>query len=213
MSESIESIRRESIEVVDLPTSDITPDPANPNAVSAELMATLREDILQRGFVQPVLVRPFEGGYRVIDGEHRWRILKEAGAETVPCVIDDAGEDNARLRLLTMNRLRGEFVPYKLAQVVGELAQEMPEEELARRLGMDGEEYDSLRGIESAGPDVDERLAAALLHESSVAPVVLTWRLSEEAAEAFEAAMAARLEAGAEGRAEALIELLGGAPK
>lgn len=208
MSESIESIRRESIEVVDLPVGDIEPDPKNPNVVSPELMESLKEDILERGFVQPVLVRPHKGSYRITDGEHRYRVLKEAGAETIPCVIDDVGEDNGRLRLLTMNRLRGEFVPFKLAQVVGQLAQTMDEDELARRLGMDNDEFDSLREIENAGDDVDERLAASLIHENNAAPVVMTWRLPNDAADRFEAAIAAEVEAGAENRAQALIRLL-----
>ena len=208
MSESIESIRRESIDIVDLPVGDIEPDPKNPNVVSPELMESLREDILERGFVQPVLVRPYKGKYRVTDGEHRYRVLKEAGAETIPCVIDDVGEDNGRLRLLTMNRLRGEFVPFKLAQVVGKLAETMDEDELARRLGMDEDEFDSLVGIEAAGDDVDERLAASLIHESNAAPVVLTWRLPDDVADRFETQVAAKLDAGAENRAQALIQIL-----
>lgn len=209
MGESIESIRQESIEVVDLAVGDIEPDPQNPNVVRGDLLATLREDILTRGFVQPLLVRPCAGKYRIIDGEHRFTVLKEAGAPTIPCVIDDVGEDNARLRLLSMNRLRGEFVPFRLAQVVAGLAETMDEDELARRLGMSDDEFDSLVAIEGAGADVDERLAASLLHEASAAPVMLSWYLENDVADRLEEALQAELDSGAADRAEALITVLG----
>ena len=194
--------------MVDIPTDDIDPDPANPNTVSGKLMDALRADIVERGFVQPVLVRPYKGRYRIIDGEHRWRVLKEAGAETVPCVVDDAGEDDARLRLLTMNRLRGEFAPVKLAKVLAKLAEQMDEQELADRLGMEEEEYESIRAVEEAGQDVDERLAAALMQEAQSAPEVLTWSFEPGIAEQVEKAIQAEIEAGRSTRAEALIALL-----
>jgi ParB family transcriptional regulator, chromosome partitioning protein len=204
MSDSIESMRRSSIEVIDLPTADIEPDPMNPNTVAEALMDALRADIVERGFVQPVLVRPFGGKYRIIDGEHRWRVLAEAEAETVPCVIDDAGEDDARIRMLTMNALRGQFVPVKLAAVLVKLAEAMDEEELRKRLGMDEEEYADTVGVGEAGRDVDERLAAALVAESQAAPEILSWRLPTEVAEAFEEQVEARDAV----RAAALIEIL-----
>ena len=201
-------MRRSSVEVVDLPTKDIEPDPANPNTVNDELLDALRADILQRGFVQPVLVRPHEGRYRIIDGEHRWKVLRDADAETVPCVIDDAGEDDARLRLLTMNRLRGEFVPVRLAKVLAKLAEQMDETELRERLGMDEAEYESARAVENAGEDVDERLAASMMHEAQNAPEVLTWKFAAGEAEMVEQAIQTQIEAGAESRALAIISLL-----
>lgn len=238
------------LEILDIPHSEIEPNPENPNAMDPRTLNALRDDIETRGFVQPVLVRPLEriagevkmhvadcpmtkadpkdryvctcqhydndpkltpeGGirYRIIDGEHRWKVLKEAGAKTIPCVIDDAGEDDARLRLLTMNRLRGEFVPVKLAKVLAKLASEMDEDELAKRLGMDADEYESLRAVETAGEDVDERLAASMLHESQRAPEVLTWRFAPEDAEQVDRAIQVQLDAGRESKADALIALL-----
>jgi ParB family chromosome partitioning protein len=209
MAESIDSMRRSSVEITDLPTTDIEPDPMNPNQVNEEMMAALRADILERGFVQPVLVRPHEGKWRIVDGEHRWRVLKEADADTVPCVIDDAGEDDARLRLLSMNRLRGEFVPVKLAGLLAKLASQMDEDELRQRLGMPEEEYAAALQIQNAGADVDERLAAAMVAEAAAAPEVLTWRLPVEVAEKVEQDLEARIEAGADSRAAAMIGLLG----
>lgn len=211
MAESIDSMRRERLAVSDIPTDLIQPDPANPNTVSDELMEALRADIVKRGFVQPVVVRPEPGKedrYLIVDGEHRWKVLKAAGAETIPCVIDIAGEDDGRLRMLTMNRLRGEFVPVRMAGILARLAGEMDEDELTERLGMDDDEYTAVMAAESAGADVNDRLAAALQREQDNAPEVLTWKFSPEQAATVEAAIIERMVAGAKTRADALIEML-----
>ena len=87
-----------------------------------------------------------EGGirYRIIDGEHRWRVLGELGAETVPCIVDEADEADADIRMITMNRLRGQFVPVKLAHLLADLAQRIDRKELEKRLSMDPAELKDL---------------------------------------------------------------------
>lgn len=134
-----------SLDVVDIPHHHIDPDPDNPNRMPDSQLRALREEIKERGFVQPVLVRlvdpdPENPRYRIVDGEHRWRILGELGMETVPCVIEDGDETDAQIRMLTMNRLRGRFVPIKLAYLLADLAETVPESELQRRLALDSGE-------------------------------------------------------------------------
>lgn len=192
-------MRRTTVEVVDLKTDSIVPDPMNPNALNSEVMDALKTDILENGFVQPILVRPHEGKYRCIDGEHRWRVLSEAGAETVPCIIDDAGEDDARLRLLSMNRLRGQFEPVSLAKVLASLSDKVGEDELRTRLGMDEIEWqDAVAGIIEV-PEVEVE---------QTAPEIMSWRFGLPEYEVVEAALQAQIDAGAESRAEAMIALL-----
>lgn len=199
MAESIESLGRQTTVVVDLKTDSIVPDPMNPNALNSEVMDALKADILENGFVQPILVRPHEGKYRCIDGEHRWRVLSEAGAETVPCIIDDAGEDDARLRLMSMNRLRGEFEPVALAKVLANLSDTVGEEELRRRLGMDETEYEDAIAGTIEVPEIETE---------QTAPEIMTWRFGLPEYEVVEAALQSQIEAGAESRAEAMIALL-----
>lgn len=87
-----------------------------------------------------------EGGvkYRIIDGEHRWRVLGELGAETVPCVVDETNATDAEVRMLTMNRLRGSFVPIKLAHMLADLASRTEPKDIQKRLGMDAKEMKNL---------------------------------------------------------------------
>lgn len=208
MSESIESLHsRPPLEVVELPIDSLDPDPANPNRVDVKLMEALRLDIAERGFVQPVLVRPAKGGrYTVIDGEHRWKVLKGLEAKTVPCVIDEADDDQARMRLLTMNRLRGRFNTQRLAGVLKQLASQTTPEELMTRLGMAEEEFDSSLKVADEG-ELGKRLAEALAREDAAAPEVLRFKLGPRQYREVEKAVE-KITASGQSRGEALIALL-----
>lgn len=203
MAESIESMRREAIEVVEIPTARIEPDPANPNAMGEGILEALSKEVREHGFVQPVVVRPSGDAFVIVDGEHRWRVLSDLGVETVPCVIDDRPEDDARLRMVTLNRLRGEFAPEKLAGVLADLSDSIGPETVAEALGMEDDEM-----AEALAPDPIEAVEEHPIETPTEQPVVMRWRMTPESAEKVEAALEARQVAGAASRADALIELL-----
>ena len=122
----------------------IHPAPDNPNRMEESTLAALGRDIAQNGFVQPILVRPLpdtEGHYEIIDGEHRWKALGGLGLEHVPCVVDpDADSADASVRRVTMNRIRGEFVPVRLAHLLADLSRRIPVSEIRQRLDMEQKE-------------------------------------------------------------------------
>jgi len=85
---------------VDLKINEIAPNPDQPRkffdeAKLKELVGTIKEN----GLLQPVVVRPIEGGetpYMLIAGERRWRACKEAGLEVIPAnLIQGADEETA----------------------------------------------------------------------------------------------------------------------
>jgi ParB/RepB/Spo0J family partition protein len=207
MSESIESLRRATVEVVDLPTKALKPDPANPNRIEPELMEALKRDIAENGFVQPVVVRPDGGEWWITDGEHRWRVLKALGSPTVPCVVDDGVPDEAKMRMLTLNALRGRPKPVALAKELVRLAEKLSPEELQRRLGMPEEEYED--AIQLADAPSDEALERALAKEAENAPEVMRFRVGPRQARQIEAALDSLVAAeDVDSRAEALLALL-----
>ena len=56
--------------------------------VEAEL-AALAESIAEKGVVQPILVRPIEGGarYEIVAGERRWRAAQRARLHEIPALV------------------------------------------------------------------------------------------------------------------------------
>lgn len=200
------------IEIEMLRIADIELDPTNPNELDDAMYEALTREIRDQGFTQPVVVwvKPEGDGqpYRMIDGEHRMRVLADLGAEVVPAVIDKASEteDQARLRLLTMNRLRGQFVPIKLALLLKDLSTRIPEKELRKRLGYEpGEFKDTLRLADFTDP-VGDRLRVAVEKERKEAPVVLKFICNARDAAAIEKAVDALVE-GKVDRGQALARI------
>lgn len=193
------------LEVVAIPIKDIDPDPDNANDMDEGLYKTLVNDIRQFGFTQPALVRPVGKRFRLIDGEHRWRAVAELGMQTLPSIVIEADDDDAKLRLLTMNRLRGRFVPIKLALVIADLAKRIPQDELRKRLGLEkGELEDKLR-LAGVSDDLGNRMKAKP-PKPTKPKIVMRFTLRREDAQAVERIVDALLDASMD-RGEALAHV------
>lgn len=55
----------------------------------------LTASIKEKGILEPILVRPFEGRYEIIAGERRYRASKMAGLKEIPCIEMDVEESEA----------------------------------------------------------------------------------------------------------------------
>ena len=61
--------------------------------MDADSIAELAESIKAQGMIQPILVRPIDGGaYEIIAGERRWRAAQKAGLRRVPIVVRDVAD-------------------------------------------------------------------------------------------------------------------------
>jgi ParB family chromosome partitioning protein len=123
----------------DLKVSLIEANPNQPRKVFeddkiAELAASIRE----HGVVQPIIVRPIEGGkYQLIAGERRWRAARLLGLTKIPAVIKHISEAEAREISLVENLQREDLNPLEEAEAYRELLQEyaFTQEGLAKRMG------------------------------------------------------------------------------
>jgi ParB family chromosome partitioning protein len=74
-------------------TADVRPSKLNPRKdFRDEELAELAESIRSKGLVQPIIVRPVEGGYEIVAGERRWRAAQKAGLHTVPVIARDLAD-------------------------------------------------------------------------------------------------------------------------
>lgn len=82
----------------------VEPNPQQPrrNHNSARL-DELAKDIQERGILQPLVVRPYEEGYQIVAGERRYRAAKQIGLETVPVIIRDFSDEEAKIASLVEN--------------------------------------------------------------------------------------------------------------
>lgn len=66
----------------------------------------LAQSIRDTGVLQPLLVRPVEGGYEIVAGERRWRAAQLAGLTEVPVVLRTLSDQDARRLALIENLQR-----------------------------------------------------------------------------------------------------------
>ncbi|GAB4369159.1 MAG: ParB/RepB/Spo0J family partition protein [Deltaproteobacteria bacterium] len=97
----------------------------------------LVESIREKGVLQPVLVRPAEGGYELVAGERRLRAAQMAGLEVVPAVVKKMSDREALEAALVENVQREDLNAIEVAQAYQRLGQEfsLSQEEIARRVG------------------------------------------------------------------------------
>jgi len=127
------------VELAHLPVGAIHPNPRQPRRrFEPEATAGLASSIRQQGLLQPVVVRPrTAGGYELIAGERRWRAAREAGLETLPALVRQAGDRDSLLLALVENVAREQLSPVEEARAYASLVDEFELSlgEVAERVG------------------------------------------------------------------------------
>ena len=102
-------------------------------------MAELVASIVEKGIIQPLVVRRQDDYYQIIAGERRWRAAQKAGLDRVPVVIQDVSEDWAMEIALIENIQREDLNPLEEAEAYRYLMDsfDLLQEEVATRVGKD----------------------------------------------------------------------------
>jgi ParB family chromosome partitioning protein len=168
----------------------------------------LAESIRSQGVMQPVLVRPVEGGrYEIIAGERRFRAAKLAGLDEVPVLVKAVPDEAAAVMALIENIQREDLNPLEEAQGIKRLIDEfaLTHEQAAQAVGRSRSAASNLlRLLNLAEPvqqmlmagDLDMGHARALLaldraHQITAATEVAAKKLSVREAEKLVARVAA----------------------
>lgn len=165
----------------------LKPNEWNPNEQSEFIFLREKRSIEKYGFVMPVLVRELpEGGYEIIDGEHRWRAVREIHAEGIPIYttpkkdsvipkgkiniknLGEVSDPDAKQMTILMNKLRGESDTLKEADLLKNLAETenfqaladllpFQEDELGNMIKMADFDWDEFKEGSETRPDDDEK--------------------------------------------------------
>jgi len=100
-------------------------------------LAELAQSIRSQGVLQPVVVRPVDGGYEIVAGERRWRAAQMAGLEQIPAVVREVPDEAALVMALIENVQREDLNPMEEAAAVQRLIDEfrMTHEQAADAVG------------------------------------------------------------------------------
>jgi len=114
----------------------IRPSPYQPRLIFD--MDDLKEEIKKDGLLSDLVVREQGGFYELIDGERRWRALKELDWETVPVRVVDADDAKARLLVYKLNKIRENYTVEEEARYFQKLRDEgLTPWEISKQLKVD----------------------------------------------------------------------------
>jgi ParB family transcriptional regulator, chromosome partitioning protein len=77
-----------------MPIASIERDPGQPRQTFDEAaLGELAASIKSRGVIQPIVVRPHSGRYRIVAGERRWRAAQRAQLHEIPVIIREFSDE------------------------------------------------------------------------------------------------------------------------
>ena len=124
----------------ELPLSSMRPNPFQPRTRMDEAELTdLASSMEASGLLQPVVVRPRDGGFELIAGERRWRAAQRLGWAKIPAVVKDVDDRTLLTLALIENLQRDNLSPIDEAAGYHRLGEEfhLGHAEIARAVGRD----------------------------------------------------------------------------
>lgn len=118
-------------------TSEIEPDRKQPRtSFDDDSISELAESLRIHGMLQPILVRPVNGVYKIVAGERRWRAAVRAGLSEVPVVVRELSDVDAAQIALIENLQRESLNPVEEALGYQRLMKEfsMTQEQIATKV-------------------------------------------------------------------------------
>jgi ParB family transcriptional regulator, chromosome partitioning protein len=154
------------MKAINVPIGQIHEAAWNPNVMDAVMHSCLRRSIQRFGLVVPLVVRPVAGDYyETIGGAQHLAVLRELGITAAPCVVVEADDANARLLAQALNRIQGQDDLGLQAELIREVLQSLPPEEVLSLL-----------------PDTVQRLQAlSTLGQDSIADYLKNWQQAQGA--------------------------------
>ncbi|HDY88183.1 MAG TPA: ParB/RepB/Spo0J family partition protein [bacterium] len=169
-----EGTRGEQGDILSLDIERIRFNPQQPrHSLSEKALDELRRSILEKGIIQPIVVRPIEGDekdYQLVVGERRLRAARLAGLKNIPCVITDIETDEELLELaLIENIQREDLNPIDQANAFKALLEKfgMTQEEISIRIGKDRSTIANLMRLLGLPPRIREMVIEGSLSAGS----------------------------------------------
>ena len=119
-----------------VPIAHVDPNPNQPRQVMGDL-SELMASIVEKGIIEPLIVRQRGGRYQIVAGERRYQAAVQVGVAEIPVVIRDVDDGELIEIALVENIQRKDLTPFEEAEALHALADRFAytHEKLARRLG------------------------------------------------------------------------------
>jgi len=134
--------------------------------MDAASLAELADSIREQGVMQPILVRPLDGGrFEIVAGERRWRAAQQAGLREVPALVRSVPDQSALALALIENIQREDLNPLEEAHGLQRLIDEfgLTHDAAARAVGRSRSAVSNLLRLTTLAAPVQEYLHSGAL--------------------------------------------------
>lgn len=145
----------------------IRPNRLNPRLdINIERLNELAESIKQIGVLEPLILRPVDGGYEVVVGERRYRAAQQVGLERVPAIIRDYTDEQVIELNLIENVQREELTAVEKGNCCKQLIEKYPtkyksRQEIGTRIGISPETISTWLKLTEAPEELQRLIAPA----------------------------------------------------
>jgi ParB family transcriptional regulator, chromosome partitioning protein len=127
--------------IANIDIAKIKPNPFQPRTdFDQDSLTELTRSIQEKGIIQPITVRRFNGGYQLISGERRLRAAQAARLRHIPAYIIAVATDEEMLELALIENIQREYLnPMEIANAYQRLIDDchINQEDIAKRVGKD----------------------------------------------------------------------------
>lgn len=124
----------------ELDVEQLKPNPLQPRMkFDEQAIDELAQSIRESGIVQPVLVVPDDGHYKIIVGERRWRAAQKAGLKKIPVMIRNLPLEKQLEISIIENIHRKDLNPMEIALAYQRMSGELnySQQDIADKVGKD----------------------------------------------------------------------------
>ena len=178
--EEITSQRSESVgRLIDI--DKIEPNPHQPRKQFGDL-SEMVASVKEKGILEPILVRSFEGKFQIIAGERRYQAAKAAGLHRLPCIEVDVDHRGMLEISLIENLQRKDLTAFEEAAALQRLVEQFryTHDEIARKLGKSRTVVTEMLALNRMPEEIQERCRQADIVSKSMLLQVVRQETVEE---------------------------------
>jgi ParB family chromosome partitioning protein len=178
--EEITSQRTETVgRLIDI--DKIEPNPHQPRKQFGDL-SEMVASVKEKGILEPILVRSFEGKFQIIAGERRYQAAKLAGLHRLPCIEVDVDHRGMLEISLIENLQRKDLTAFEEAAALQRLVEQFryTHDEIARKLGKSRTVVTEMLALNRMPEEIQERCRQADIVSKSMLLQVVRQETLEE---------------------------------
>lgn len=145
----------------------IRPNRLNPRlSMSVERLNELADSIRQMGVLEPIIIRPIDGGYEVVVGERRYRASQQAGLQKIPVLIREFTDEQVIELNLVENIQREDLSAVEKGNCCKQLLEKFSDKyptqgTIARKIGVSNESISAWLRLAKAPEEIQKIVAPA----------------------------------------------------